>query len=80
MEMGSQHRAPAALPPEKTGYPLYRSLMGLRAGLDGHGKSLHHRDSTHYTPVAYVIGMCVCVCVCCVVCMHYHRRRVKYLL
>ena len=39
--------------------------MGLRASLDGHGKSLHHRDSIHYTSVTYVIGIvCVCVCVC----------------
>jgi len=79
MEVGVQHRAPAALPPEKTRYPLYRSLMGLRASLDGHGKSLHHRDSIHYTSVTYVIGIvCVCVCVC--VCVNYRRHRVKYLL
>ena len=33
--MGGQHHAPAALPPEKTRYPLYRRL----GGLEGWGKS-----------------------------------------
>jgi hypothetical protein len=28
MEVGGQRHAPAALPPEKTWYPLYRSLGG----------------------------------------------------
>ena len=28
--MGSQRQAPAALPPEKTRYPLYRRLGGLQ--------------------------------------------------
>ena len=30
MEMGGQHHAPAALPPGKTRYPLYRRLGGLQ--------------------------------------------------
>ena len=38
--VGGQHHAPAALPPGKTWYPLYRRLGGpFRAGLDGCGKS-----------------------------------------
>ena len=37
MGTGGQHHSPAALPPGKTRYPLYRRLGG--AGLDGCGKS-----------------------------------------
>ena len=37
--MGGQHHAPAALPPGRTRYPLYRRLEGLRSGLDGGGKN-----------------------------------------
>jgi hypothetical protein len=72
MEVASQHRASTALPPEKTQYPLCRSIVDPRAGVDGHGKSLRHRDWIRYIPVAYVLGVCVraraCVCVC-VVCV-----------
>ena len=41
--VGSQRYASVALPPGKTRYPLYR--VSPRAGLDGCGKSLPHRDS-----------------------------------
>ena len=37
MGVGGQHHAPAALPPGKTRYPLYRRLGRPRAGLDGCG-------------------------------------------
>ena len=37
--VGGQRHAPAALPPRKTRYPLYRRLSRTRAGLDGCGKS-----------------------------------------
>ena len=30
MGVGGQHHAPAALPPGKTGYPLYRRLSGAQ--------------------------------------------------
>ena len=40
MEVGDQRHVPAALPPGKTRYPLYRRLGGgFKAGLDGCGKS-----------------------------------------
>jgi hypothetical protein len=42
--VGSQHLAPAALPPRKTRYPLYRMWVGPRAGLDVCEKSRPHRD------------------------------------
>jgi len=38
MGKGGQRHAPAALPPGKTRYPLYRRLGGPRTGLDGWGK------------------------------------------
>ena len=38
---GGRRHAPAALPPGKTRYPLYRRLGGPRAGLDRCGKSRH---------------------------------------
>jgi hypothetical protein len=40
-----QRHVPAALPPGKTSYPLYRRLGGPRAYLDGCRKSRSHRDS-----------------------------------
>ena len=40
MGVDDQRQAPAALPPGKTRYPLYR-----RVGPDGCGKSRPHRDS-----------------------------------
>jgi hypothetical protein len=40
-----QRHDPAALPPKKTRYPLYRGWVGPRAGLDRCGKSHPHRDS-----------------------------------
>ena len=43
--VGDQRHAPAALPPGKTRYPLYRRLVGHRAVLDGCGKSRRYRDS-----------------------------------
>ena len=39
MGVGGQRHAPAALPPGKIRYPLYRGWVGHRAGLDGCGKS-----------------------------------------
>ena len=45
MRVSGQHHAPAALPPGKTWYPLYRRLVGLRASLDRCGKSRTHQDS-----------------------------------
>ena len=39
MGVSGQRHAPAALPPGKTRYPLYKRLVGPRAGLDGYGKS-----------------------------------------
>jgi hypothetical protein len=47
--VGGQHHAPAALPPGKSRYPLYRRLgtggwVGPRAGLDVYEKSRPHRD------------------------------------
>jgi len=45
MGVGGQRQAPATLPPEKTRYPLHRTLGGPRAGLDGCGKSRPHWDS-----------------------------------
>ena len=47
MGVGGQHHAPAALPPGKTQYPLYRRLVGPRAGLDGFGES---RPSPGFDP------------------------------
>jgi hypothetical protein len=44
--VGGQHHAPAALPPRKR--PVTHcsgGWVGLRAGLDGYGKSRPHRDS-----------------------------------
>jgi hypothetical protein len=43
--VGGQSHAPATLPSGKTRYPLYRGLVGPRAGLDGCGKSRPHRIS-----------------------------------
>jgi hypothetical protein len=43
--VGGQRRAPAALTPRNTRYPLYRRWVGPRAGLDRCGKSRPHRDS-----------------------------------
>jgi len=37
--VGGQRHAPVALSSGKTRYPLYRRLVGLRAGLDRYGKS-----------------------------------------
>ena len=72
MGMGGQHHAPAALPPGKTRYPLYRKLG--RAGLDGCEKSRPPRGfdprtvqpvASRYTDCAIpALFVCVCVCVC----------------
>ena len=43
--VGGQRHAPAALPPRKTRYPLYRGLGVLRAGMEGCRKSRRHPDS-----------------------------------
>ena len=43
MGVGSQHHAPAALPPGKT--HCTGGWVGPRTGLDGCGKSRPHRDS-----------------------------------
>jgi hypothetical protein len=43
--VGGRRHAPAALPPGKPRYPLYRRQGGPRAGLDGCGKSRPHRIS-----------------------------------
>jgi hypothetical protein len=46
MEMGGQRHAPAALTPgKKPGTHCVGGWVGPRAGLDGCGKSRHHRDS-----------------------------------
>ena len=45
MGVGGQRHAPAALPPGKTRYPLYRRLAGPRASLEGCEKSRLYRDS-----------------------------------
>ena len=39
MGVGGQRHAPAALPPRRTRYPLYRRLGGAQGFLDGCGKS-----------------------------------------
>jgi hypothetical protein len=46
MGVGGQRYAPAALAPGKGRYPLCRRLDGLKAGMDGRGKSRPppHRD------------------------------------
>jgi hypothetical protein len=41
--MGGEHNAPAALPPGKTRFPLYRRLGGHGAGLDVSENSRSHR-------------------------------------
>ena len=43
--VGGQRHTPAALPPGKAQYPLIGGWVGPKAGLDGCGKSRHHRDS-----------------------------------
>ena len=44
--VGGQRHAPAALPPGKNpGTRYIAGWVGLRAGLDGCGKSRPHRDS-----------------------------------
>jgi len=45
MGLGGQRHAPAALPPVKRRYSCIGGWVGLRAGLDGRGKSRPHRDS-----------------------------------
>ena len=46
MGVGGQRHALAVLPPGKTpGIPCVGAWMGLRAGLDGCGKSRPYRDS-----------------------------------
>jgi hypothetical protein len=45
MGVGGQHHAPADLPSEKTRYPLFRSWVGPRAGLEECGKSRPHWHS-----------------------------------
>ena len=42
-EVDRHHCYPAALPPRRTLYPLYRTLGRLRARSGWHGKSRHHR-------------------------------------
>jgi hypothetical protein len=37
--VGGQRHGPAALPPGKTRYPIYRRLGGPQAGMDWCGKS-----------------------------------------
>jgi hypothetical protein len=44
-EVGSQHHAPAALPPGNTRYPLYRRLGGPQGRSDVCEKSRPYRDS-----------------------------------
>jgi len=43
--VGGQRHAPAALPPGKTRYPLYRRLGGSQGQSDRCGKSRPHWDS-----------------------------------
>ena len=45
MGMGRQRHAPAALPPGKNRYPLYRRLGGPQGLLNGCGKPRPQRDS-----------------------------------
>jgi len=45
MVMGGQRHAPAALPQGKTPTHCIGGWVGLRAGLDGCGKSRPYRDS-----------------------------------
>jgi len=45
MWTGCKHDAPAALPTENLGTHCIGGWMGLRAGLEGCGKSRTHRDS-----------------------------------
>jgi hypothetical protein len=45
--VGVQRHSPAALPPGKTWYPLYKKLGGPRDGLDKFRKSRLQRDSIH---------------------------------
>ena len=50
MGVGGQRHAPAALPPGKTRYPLYRRLGGLQGRSGRVQKNLaFHRDSIHET-------------------------------
>jgi len=51
MWVGGQSNAPAALPPGKTRYPLYRRRRGPHGQC---GKSRHHRDSIHGPPARSV--------------------------
>jgi hypothetical protein len=44
-EVGGQRDAPAAVPPRKTGYPLYRRLAGPQSRSGGCGKSRPRLDS-----------------------------------
>jgi hypothetical protein len=46
MAVGGQRHAPVGLPPGKRrGTDYIGGWVSLRAGLDGFGKSRHHRDS-----------------------------------
>ena len=48
--VGGQHHAPAVYPWETPGTNCTEGWVGLRTGLDGHGKSRSHRDSILGTP------------------------------
>ena len=65
MGVSGQSHAPAALPPGKTRYPLYRTLGKPSAGPDGCGKSRPHREvitllpvCSHRSPVITVLPVC----------------------
>jgi hypothetical protein len=54
MGVGGQRHAPAALPPRKTRYPLYRRLGGAQ-GLSGRVRKISHTsefDPRTFQPVA----------------------------
>jgi hypothetical protein len=48
--VGGQRHVWAALPLEKTRYPMYRGWLGPTASMDGGGKSRLHRDSIPNRP------------------------------
>ena len=50
MEVGDKFHVPAALPMRMTAYPLHRTLVGGREGLDMCGKTSPQTDSIPWPP------------------------------
>jgi hypothetical protein len=59
MRVGGQRHAPAALPLGMTQYPCMGGSVGTRAGIEGRGKSRHHRDSIPGFIERYIVYVCV---------------------